>query len=106
MQQLKIILSRLKNPSVVLSIVSQIITIITIFKIDVNENIVLKVTISICSIFVLLGIMSNPSTKNFGYGDDILNCQNCNEDTMHTIIDNDFVCTKCGHKFEKEKMIL
>ncbi len=103
MQQLKIILSRLKNPSVVLSIVSQIITVLALLKIDDNISIVTKIVIGVCSVFVLLGIISNPSSKKFGYGDDILNCQNCNKDTLHTFIYNNFVCVECGHKFEKDK---
>ena len=98
MAQLKEILKRLKNPSTVLSLVSEIIVILILFKVNVNVDIVTGVVTACCSILVLLGIMSNPTTSNKGYADDIFYCKNCKENTCHTVIDNNLYCCKCGNK--------
>ncbi|MEG0873908.1 MAG: phage holin [Clostridiales bacterium] len=99
MQQLKIILSRLKNPSVVISIASQILTVLLLFHVKIgilDMNILTGTITAISSILVLLGITSDPTTKNKGYKDDILICANCQRKTIHRQINDKMVCEKCG----------
>ena len=101
MAQLKEFLKRLKNPSTVLSLVSEIIVILILFKVNVNVDIVTGVVTACCSILVLLGIMSNPTTSNKGYADDIFYCKNCKENTYYTTIGSNLYCCKCEQKYEK-----
>ncbi|MEG0570305.1 MAG: hypothetical protein RR497_01530 [Oscillospiraceae bacterium] len=101
MTQFKLILSRLKNPSVILSIVSQVITILVLLKVDVDASIVTGIVAAICSIFVLLGIMSNPSTQKISYADDIYTCENCGEKNAHVLVGDELVCSSCGSKLKK-----
>lgn len=101
MLQLKKMLKRLKNPTTILSILSEIITILILLKVDVNVDLVTGIVTAVCSILVLLGIMSNPTTVTKGYGDDILYCKNCQEKTENVVINNELCCTKCGQKHEE-----
>lgn len=102
MTQLKIILERLKNPSVLLSIGSQIVAILVLLKVNVDMNIISGVIAAVCSILVLMGILSDPTTNNKGYHDDILPCESCNKKSKHITIDNNVMCSICGNKY-KEK---
>lgn len=54
-KQFSIILKRLKKPSVVISIVSQILVILTLLHVSVDVDAVHGITISVCSILALLG---------------------------------------------------
>lgn len=93
-KQLLVMLNRLKNPTVVLSIASQVIVILTLFHVNVDRNIITGVVTAGCSILVLLGIMSNPEQK--GYTDNITYCEECGECQVHIEVSDKLVCTKCG----------
>lgn len=95
-KQFSIILKRLKKPSVVISIVSQILVILTLLHVSVDVDAVHGITISVCSILALLGIMSNPGTKNKGFGDDIRHCPSCDKDTIFCEVNGKMVCSECG----------
>lgn len=97
--QLLIIVKRLKNPSVILSIVSQIVTILLMVGIKVNQNVILAIATALCSIFVTLGIISDPDSTKLGYGDDILPCSITGEDQKHVLINGKMVCVKSGAEF-------
>lgn len=101
MDEWKKILSRLKNPSVVLSIFAQIITILSLLNVNVDLTIAKGILTAVCSILVLLGIMSNPTTENKGYGDDMLLCSHCNKKSPHVLICGEMICTECGCIFKK-----
>ena len=70
MIDLKTILKRLKNPSVLISIASEIVVIFMLFNVGIDVNVVSGTLTAISSILVLLGILSNPDTVNKGYGED------------------------------------
>ena len=99
--QLKLILRRLKNPSVVISIGSQIVSILLLFNIDLDRNLVVTAITGICTVLTLLGIMSNPDTEKNGYGDDIEFCENCQQETRHVRVGDSMVCTHCGKALEQ-----
>lgn len=96
MNQLKTIVARLKNPSVIISITSQIISMLVLFNINVDRGAITAVITTACSVLVMLGIMSNPDTVNRGYGDDLYQCSGCHETTAHLRVGESFVCSKCG----------
>ncbi len=96
MTQLQLIATRLKNPSVLISIASQIVTILVLFNIHVDYNMITGVIAAISSIFVALGIISNPDTKAKGYGDDIALCPHCNKETQHVMVGGAMICSECG----------
>ena len=96
MVQLKLILLRLKNPSVILSIISQVTALLLLFHIKLDESIVIGVATAVCSILTTLGILSNPSSKNKGYGDDIYVCKNCGRKSVHVFVKGQMVCCDCG----------
>ena len=99
MKQMKIMLGRLKKPSVVLSVVSQILSLLLIFGVKIDENLVMQIAVILCSIFVTLGVMQNPDTQKKGYGDDILKCSRTGEMEPHVMVDNRMVCVNCGTEY-------
>ena len=92
----KSIISRLKNPSVIISIASQIITILMLLKVNVDESLIMGAITSITSVLVMLGIMSNPTTRNKGYGDDMIMCKTCGKHTPHVLTGTNMSCSICG----------
>lgn len=95
MIQLKTYLNRLKNPTVVISIVSEIILVLTMLNINVDKQAINVVVTGISTILVTLGIMSNPDTVNKTYSDDIMYCENCQKDTVHAKVSDDMICLDC-----------
>ena len=57
------ILLKLKNPYTVVSITASLIVILQTLDMTVNGDKVQTIPNSICTIFVLLGIMNNPDTE-------------------------------------------
>lgn len=102
MKQLLLILERLKKPSVLLSIASQIVTLLMLFNVKVDMNLVTGIITAITAILVLLGIVSNPTTKTGSYGDDILDCSLCGKQTAHVLINGKMVCSECGGVYEEK----
>lgn len=103
-EQLFITLNRLRKPTVLLSIVSQIITIMTLLNISVDADAFTSIAVSVCSVLVTLGIMSNPTTIKKGFGDDIEFCKNCKIKTEHALIGDKLICKGCG-TVAKDKLI-
>lgn len=97
MTQLKIILTRLRNPAVITSLVSEGIAILLLLNVDIDVNMVAGVLATLTSMLVVLGVLSNPDTKKKGYGDDIAICSGCGEETQHVLVGGELVCKDCGH---------
>ena len=72
MQQIKILMKRILNPTVFTSIISQIVILLTMFNINVDTQQVSLAVTAITTILITLGIMSNPDTKNKTFLDDIV----------------------------------
>ena len=96
MQQIKILMKRILNPTVFTSIISQIVILLTMFNINVDTQQVSIAVTAITTILITLGIMSNPDTKNKTFLDDIVFCKNCNKKSPHVLIKGDMVCKDCG----------
>lgn len=99
-EQLLQTLNRLKRPSVLLSIVSQVVTLLLLFGFDVNENLVMSVAAAGCSLLVTLGILSNPDTRKGSYGDDMLPCSRTGRLERHVLVNGKFVCAQCGAEYQ------
>jgi|GEM_PF-904118 len=95
MAQLEVILNRLKNPSVLLSILSQLVTLLLLFGVQLDEELVTGVATTVCSILVTLGILSNPDS-GAGYRDRMLKCEEDGRETPHVRVNGQWVCTSCG----------
>ncbi len=93
------ILARLKKPSVIVSIISEIIAILMIFNVQVDVSAMESTLAAATSIFVTLGILSNPTTLNNGYKDDIRLCKNCGKMKRHVLVGGQLLCEDCGTKF-------
>lgn len=91
----KSILNRLKNPSVLISLSSYVITILLLTLTDISASSVAAITTAVLSIFTLLGVISNPDTKTKGYGDDVLICSKCGK-AVHVEVNGEMVCKGCG----------
>lgn len=98
--QIKSIISRLKKPTVLLSIASQIVSLLLLLGFNINESMIMTVVTIGCSVLVTLGIMSNPDTKNTGYGDDLLVCSNSGQLEPHVMVNSQMVCKNCGAVFQ------
>ena len=96
MKQLQLILNRIKNPSVLISVVSQFVAILMLLNINIDGEMVSGVVTGISSILVLLGILSNPDTETAGFGDDIHFCESCNKEVNHLRVADKLVCKDCG----------
>lgn len=94
--QLQQILTRLKKPSVILSLVSQIASILMVAGIPVDKGFLVTVSAMICSALVTLGVLSNPDSTKSGYGDDFLTCSNSGEVERHVLVNGQMVCVNCG----------
>lgn len=93
------ILKRLRNPVVITSIISQVMIILTIAKLNVDGSAITKVVVAICSILVSLGIMNNPEaqkpTKTIK-----LKCSNCGETTEYLFLNGELMCDDDGNPYE------
>ena len=98
MKQIRTMLERLKNPTVVMSIVSQIAAILVLLNVTVDVDLLTNITVSVCSIFVLLGIMSNQTTKRLDFCDDICKCPCCGKKQLCAHVAGEMICTVCGTK--------
>ena len=96
MLHFKLLFSRLTKPSVILSVTSQIMSVLILFGFNINESMVLTAVTAVCSILVTLGILSNPDTKNKTYGDDLLVCSSSGEVEPHIEINGQMICKNCG----------
>lgn len=106
MAQLKLILKRLKNPSVIISIASQIISILILCNVDVNAKLASGIIASATSILVALGILSNPDTKKKSFSDDLYYCKDCGKLSQHTMIAGKMVCNDCGNEYSSEEKLI
>ncbi len=93
------ILVRLKKPSVLVSIISEIIAIMLIFNVKVDVGVAEGLLAAVSSIFVTLGILSNPMKLGNGYQDDIRLCENCGKMKRHVLVGGQLLCEDCGTKF-------
>lgn len=96
MVQLQLILKRLRKPSVIASLTSQIMALLILFEVSVDTNMITSVITILTSIMVMLGIFSNPDAQNKGFKDDISICSQCNEMTQHVKVGENMVCSNCG----------
>lgn len=101
MKQLQVFIGRLSKPSVIISIASQIITILILLKVNVDKELILGVVTTCCSILVTLGILSNPTSDKKDFLDDIYFCPNCQKESVHVMINDKMVCSECGEINEK-----
>ncbi len=96
MNQVQLILKRLRKPSVIASLTSQALTLCILLGINVDATLVTSVITTFTSIFVILGIFSNPDAQKKGYGDDIIPCKNCGKLSQHVKAGDNMICTNCG----------
>ena len=95
----KSLLERLKKPSVLASIISEIGAILVILNIQVDVTAVEGFIAAVSAILITLGILSNPTTLTKGYKDDVRTCQNCGVKKRHVLVGNDLLCSDCGTKY-------
>lgn len=62
--------SRMKSYSFWISLASAIVLALTQFGVKVNNEYIMGCVQAVLGIFVLLGLVNNPTTKNAGFGDD------------------------------------
>lgn len=96
MVQFRLILKRLKKPSVIASLTSQIVALLILFEINIDTTFITNVMTAITSIMVILGIFSNPDSQRKGYKDDISLCSKCHQLTQHVKVTDKMVCVNCG----------
>lgn len=101
--QLMYYLERLKKPSVIISIASQIATLLLLFNIEVEEHILVQGISALFTIVTVLGIVSNPDSKNKWYSDDIAYCSNCNKMSKVVSINGKLICITCGEEIDFDK---
>lgn len=96
MVQLRLILKRIRKPSVIASLTSQIIALLVLFEVQIDTAFISNFVTVITSIMIILGIFSNPDSQQKGYGDDIRTCSKCKQLTQHVKIGDNMICVNCG----------
>jgi uncharacterized membrane protein len=95
-EQLKQYAARLRKPSTLLSITSQIVSILLLLGVHLDQTAIMGVAAGVCSLLATLGILSNPDTENKGFGDDILHCSKDGRLEKHVTVNGQQVCQNCG----------
>jgi uncharacterized membrane protein len=101
--QWQIILSRIRKPSVIMSVTSQLISLLMILGVHLNQNTIMTVVAIGCTILASLGILSNPDTQKGGYGDDILTSAGTGKKEPHVLINGQMVCKSSGAVYDPAK---
>lgn len=89
---MKQILERLKNPKVLISVVSQFIGILILMGINIDEHTVMSIVGMGVAILASLGVISNHGANNTVF----LPCSNSGKEEPHKLIDGRFICKNCG----------
>ncbi|MDR1705155.1 MAG: hypothetical protein LBS19_10810 [Clostridiales bacterium] len=95
-QQLMLFVTRLKKPSTLISLISQVVSILLLLGVHVDQNAIMSVAAAGCSVLVTMGVLSNPDTKKKGYGDDLLTCSKEGKLCKHVMVNGQMVCEDCG----------
>lgn len=95
-QQILQILKRLRKPSVLLSIVSQIVAILLMFGFNINQSNVMTIASLMCTLLVTIGILSNPDAPTKGDSSDMKICSKTGKLEKHVLIKEQWICTECG----------
>lgn len=103
MKQIKVALARLKKPSVIISLVSEIVAVLVLLKINVDRNYIMAVVTAICGVLTTLGILSNPATEKKGFGEEIHYCESCKKDSVFVKVNGKMVCKDCGIELGADK---
>jgi uncharacterized membrane protein len=93
---LKQFVKRLSKPSSILSLLSQVLSVLLLLGVHIDQTKIMGIGAAVCSVLVALGILSNPDTKNKGYGDDLYPCSNTGELEKHVVVNGQLVCETCG----------
>ena len=97
------IIIRIKKPSVVLSLVSNFITLLVTMGFKLDSKYIMSLATIICSILVTLGILSNPDSATKGYGDKYLICSRTGQLEPHEEIGGKMLCQNCGAEYDSTK---
>jgi uncharacterized membrane protein len=101
--QWQMILSRIRKPSVIMSVTSQLISQLLILGVDLDQSTIMTVVAIGCTILASLGILSNPDTQKGGYGDDILTSAGTGKKEPHVLINGQMVCKSSGVVYDPAK---
>lgn len=93
---MKEMLQKLKNPTVLISVLSQIGAILILMGVDLNENMVMSLIGMVVSILATLGIVSKSDTKPPELESACLTCTNTGTQELHVKINGQMTCVKCG----------
>ncbi len=96
MNQLKIYLNRLRKPATLASVGSQLFGMLMRANLDVDYAHILHIFTALTAIITILGVLSNPDTKNKGYGEDFAYCEHCQKKTPHLGVGGKSLCQYCG----------
>lgn len=102
MQTLKNALQRLADPTVLISVASQVVAVLVLLGVEIDVTLVTSVITAAFPILTLLGIVSGPDAKLQAYADDVAICPNCGKLTPHVYIAGKLTCRNCGQVREKE----
>ena len=101
MPTLKQALGRLADPTVLISVASQVVAVLVLLGIEVDVTLVTSVITAAFPILTLLGIVSGPDAKLQAYADDVAVCPRCGKLTPHVYIAGKLTCRNCGQTREQ-----
>jgi len=86
------VFTRLKKPSIILTVVSQIGALLILCGVRIDENLLMTATAMICSILCTLGILNSTAPAD----ETMLVCSESGEPKAHVMIAGQMVCKNCG----------
>jgi uncharacterized membrane protein len=100
-EQIMLYIGRLKKPSTIISLTSQVVSILLLLGVHINQTEVMGIAAAICSLLVTMGVLSNPDSNKKGYGDDLKICSNDGNLTKHVLVNGQMVCEECGAVYKE-----
>ena len=99
------ILEKIKKPTILLAVVSEVVTILMLFDLKVDQNLVMTAVTSLSSILIMVGIMSDPYKKNDNNEHVLAYCPHCDKTTWHIMVDGKEICRECAYEFQNTKKV-
>lgn len=101
---MKEILKKLKNPTVLFSVLSQLVALLILLGVKLNEDTAVAVIGIIMSILGTLGIIQKADVDKLKADTVLLPCSNTGLEEPHVLINGKMICTKCGAEYIETKI--
>ena len=93
MVQFRLILQRLRKPTIMMSVASQILTILILCGIKIDEAAIMTIATALCALLSTIGILSSADIKKKNKAGDV---PDENKVQQNVLTSGSIVCKNCG----------